>query len=45
MPGCDFAHVQDDMNPHVLRMVEGTPLLDEVLVMFTVTWSSGPGLL
>ena len=24
MPGWDFAHVQDDANTHILRMIEGT---------------------
>ena len=24
MPGCDFAHVQDDVNLHILHMFEGT---------------------
>ena len=24
MPGWDFAHVQEDVNPHILRMLEGT---------------------
>ena len=24
MPGWDFAHVHDDVNPHILRMLEGT---------------------
>ena len=24
MPGWDFAHVQDDVNPHSLRMLEDT---------------------
>ena len=28
MPGYDFAHVQDDMNPHILRMFDGTFSLD-----------------
>ena len=28
MPGRDFAHVQDDANPHILRMLEGTTSLD-----------------
>ena len=23
MPGLDFAHVQDDVNPHILRMLKG----------------------
>ena len=24
MAGCDFAHVQVDVNPHILHMFEGT---------------------
>ena len=24
MPGWDFAHVQDDVNPHIMHMLEGT---------------------
>ena len=24
MPGYYFAHAQDDLNPHILRMLEGT---------------------
>ena len=28
MPGQDFAQVQDDVNPHILRMLEGTFSLD-----------------
>ena len=24
MPGCYFAHVQDDVTPHILHMLEGT---------------------
>ena len=28
MPGQDFSHVQDDVNPHLLRMLEGTFSLD-----------------
>ena len=26
---CDFAHVQDDVNPHILRIFEGTVSLEE----------------
>ena len=29
MPGWDFAHVQDDANPHIVHMLEGTFSLDE----------------
>ena len=28
MPEWDFAHVQDDVNPHILHMFEGTFSLD-----------------
>ena len=28
MPSLDFAHVQDDVNPHILRMLEGSFSLD-----------------
>ena len=28
MPGWDSAHVQDDVNEHILRMLEGTVLFD-----------------
>ena len=28
-PGCYFAHAQDDLNLHILRMFEGTFSLDE----------------
>ena len=28
MPGWDFAHVHDDLNPHIVRMLEGTFSLD-----------------
>ena len=33
MPGWDFGHVQDDVNPHILRMFRGTFLLDDAQVM------------
>ena len=26
MPGWDFAHVQDNVYPHIFHMFEGTPL-------------------
>ena len=28
MPGLDFAHVQDNINPHILRVFECTFSLD-----------------
>ena len=28
MPGWDFAHVEDDVNPHILRMLQDTFFLD-----------------
>ena len=28
MPGCDFAHAQNDMNTHILRKLEALFLLD-----------------
>ena len=28
MPGWDFAHAQDDVNPHMLRMFVGISSLD-----------------
>ena len=28
MPGLDFAHVQENVNPHILRMLQGTFSLD-----------------
>ena len=34
MPGWDFAHVQGDVNPHFLCMLEDTFSLDEVQIMF-----------
>ena len=30
MPVWDFAHVQDDVNPHILRMLKCTVSLDAV---------------
>ena len=32
MPRCDFAHVQYDVNLHILCMIEGTFSLDAALV-------------
>ena len=32
MPRWDFAHVQDDVNPHLLHMLEGTFSLDAVRI-------------
>ena len=36
MPGWYVAHVQDDVNPHILRMLEGTFSLDvtQIIVDF-----------
>ena len=28
MPGWDFAHVQGDVNPYIMRMLEGTFSID-----------------
>ena len=33
MPGCDFVHVQDVVNPHILRMREGTLSLDTAQIL------------
>ena len=33
MPGWDFAHVQVDVNPHVLRIFEGTFSLGAAQIM------------
>ena len=33
MPGWDWAHAQDDVNPHILRMDEGTFSLDVALII------------
>ena len=33
MPGWYFVHAQDDLNPHILRMFEGTFFLDTAHVM------------
>ena len=35
MPGRDFAHVQDDVNPHILRMFKGTFSLDAAKMFHT----------
>ena len=35
MPGRDFALVQDGVNPHILRMLEGTCSLDAAHMYFT----------
>ena len=32
MPGRDYAHAQDDLNQHILRMLEGTFSLDPARV-------------
>ena len=37
MPGWDFAHVQDDVNPNILRMLENTFSLDTAHLTFTPT--------
>ena len=36
MPGWDFAHLRDDVNPHILRMREGTFSL-ETAQMLSIT--------
>ena len=44
MPGWDFAHVQDDVNQHILRMFEGTLFfsLDAVhmVIYNTLLWEA-----
>ena len=37
MPSWDFARVQNDVNPHILRMLEGTFSLDASPTNTTVT--------
>ena len=32
VPGCDFAHVQDDVNLHILHMLKITFSLDEAYI-------------
>ena len=36
MPGVDFAHVQEDVNAHSRRMLEGTFLLDTAHVIYVL---------
>ena len=37
MPRWDFAHVQDNVNPHILRMLEGTFLFDATQLILDIT--------
>ena len=39
-PGLYFAHGQDDLNPHILRMFEGTFSLN----LMTIATSADPGI-
>ena len=34
MPGWDFAHVQDDVNPYILHMIEGIFPLDAAHMIY-----------
>ena len=34
-PGCDFAHVQDDVNPYILRMIEDMFSVDAAHIILT----------
>ena len=34
MPRYDFAHVQGDVNPQILRMFKGTFSIDEALILY-----------